>query len=268
MISKNNFIMIIMTIVTFIIVFLLLFLLSLTSLNTNLSYEEVKDISSKEIDALEALIKVYDNYLITYDGKKELESLTDLDKINFIDRLDSKTKKELGLDFNKGVPLARIKEVLQKYFGPNISFEPVNSVCYLNDGDYLIYNKEDKEYYAFNDYHAHGAFATLDIINYYEDGKKIVTDDSIKYEVSYLKGFALPNTSIYYSSYTNLITKSNPVVDLSEIFNDYDFSMTKSLLIDYKHNFNRYTYVFETKKDLSDSYLLELTNDGKRKKNI
>lgn len=216
------------------------------------------NLTDKEITSLISLIDIYDNYLITFDGDKEIDSLSNLDKINFIDRLDFNTKKELNLDFDTGVSLKKVEEVLKKYFGKDTSFSPVNSTCYLEDGDYLIYDPNTKMYKANNNYHAHGAYTPPSIINYYVEGKRLVDNDKLVYTITLKKAFAWPNTSNYYGTYTDLLNGTSLVVDLYDKYGEYDQNDISKLLEAYKDSFASYTYVFETKDSINNSYLTEL----------
>ncbi len=255
-------IMIFISILTLIIVVSILFLV-----NFNLKLEEEEtfkeasyNLTEKEIDSLINLIGDYDSYLITFDGTKNINTLSNLDKINFIDRLSIETKKDLNLDFDKGVSLNDVYKVLKKYFGPKTIFEPVNSTCYLEDGNYLIYDSNTKMYKADNDYHAHSAYIPPDIVNYYIEGKRIVDNDKLIYTITLKKAFAWPDSSTYYGSYNDLANEQSPLVDLYSVYGDYEKENTSLLLEDYKNNLNSYTYVFETKDSINNSYLIELTS--------
>ncbi len=263
-----------MTLMVFISIFTFILIVAiLTLISINLQKEEENipkerqsyDLTEKERESLITLISNYDSYLIIYDGTKEINDLTDLDKINFIDRLPMETKKELGLDFNTGVSLDKIENVLKKYFGNNITFEPVNSTCYLEDGDYLIYNEESKMYKADNLNHAHSAYISPSIINFYVSGKRIVDDDKLVYTITLKKALSY-DYSNYYRSYTDLVSSNNKIVNLYEEYKDYDKDDIPNLLEDYKNNLNSYTYVFETKDSINNSYLKEFVNDSNDKR--
>ena len=58
-----------------------------------------------------SLVNIYDNYIITFDGTKDINRLTDKEKINFIDRLPITEKNKLGLDFNTGVSLDKVRDI-------------------------------------------------------------------------------------------------------------------------------------------------------------
>ena len=266
--KRKMALMIIISIFTFILIIGILALVSI-----NLKKEEPKvskekegyDLTNTEIDSLITLISNYDSYLIIYDGTKNIDELSDLDKINFIDRLSKETKEELDLDFNKGVSLDKIKSVLKKYFGKGITFKPVNSTCFLEDGDYLIYDSETKIYKADNTYHAHSAYTPPSIINYYVSGKRVVDNDKLIYTITLKKAISF-DYSNYYRSYSDLITSNNKIVNLYEEYNDYNKKDIPSLLEEYKDSLNSYTYVFETKDSINNSYLKEFVSDNNDKR--
>lgn len=222
--------------------------------------ENTSTLTNKEINSLMNLINIYDSYIITFDGKKDLRTLTDKEKINFIDRLPINVKNKLNLDFNTGVSLDKVKKVLKKYFGPSTTFNPVNSPCFLDDGDYLIYDSNMKMYKADNDYHAHGSYEPLSIENYYVESKRIVDGDKLIYSITLKKSFAYPNTSSYFGSYTDLVNNKNLVVDLYEEDKDYKSSDINTLIEPYKDKLTSYTYIFETKDSIENSYLIDLAN--------
>ena len=203
--------------------------------------EDSSSLSTKEVASLLELVNIYDSYIITFDGTKDLSTLTDKEKINFIDRLPIDVKNDLNLNFDAGVSLDKVKRVLKKYFGPKTAFNPVNSTCFLDDGDYLIYDS-----------------TTLSIENYYVEGKRIVDGDKLIYSITLKKAFAYPNTSSYFGSYTDLVNNKNLVVDLYEDDNDYESSDINTLIEPYKDKLTSYTYIFETKDSIENSYLIEL----------
>ena len=254
--------MLFIALITLIIVTSIIFIvnINLKDNNSKSLNEDSKTLSTKEITSLLKLVNIYDSYIITFDGTKDIMTLTDMEKINFIDRLPIDIKNSLDLDFNKGVSLDRVNYILKKYFGPNITFHPVNSTCFLNDGDYLIYDSNTKMYKADNDYHAHSAYTPLLIENYYVEGERGVDDDKLIYSITLKKAFAYPNTSFYFGSYTDLVNNKNLVVDLLEDNKDYDISDINSLIEPYKDDLTSYTYVFETKDSIDNSYLIELVN--------
>ena len=215
--------MILISVLTLIIVASLIFVINinLTSSEKQTFNDDSEHLTEEEIISLIELINVYDSYLITFDGTKDLK---------------------------------------KKYFGPNITFHPVNSTCYLNDGDYLIYDESTKMYKADSDYHAHGAYTPPSIENYYVEGKRIVDGDKLIYTITLKKAFAYPNSSLYYGSYTDLVNNTNLVVNLYEEYGNYEQEEISSLLEDYKDEFTSYTYVLETKDSLNNSYLVELAN--------
>lgn len=222
--------------------------------------ENTNTLTNKEIDSLMNLIDIYDSYIITFDGMKNLRTLSNKEKINFIDRLPSDIKKELNLDFNMGVSLKQVESTLKKYFGPTTTFSPVNSTCFLDDGDYLIYDSNTKMYKADNDYHAHGSYESPSIENYYVEGERKVEGDKLIYSITLKKAFSYPNSSSYFSSYSDLINNNNLIVDLYEEYKDYEESDVNSLLKPYKDELTSYTYIFETKDSIENSYLIELAN--------
>lgn len=222
--------------------------------------EDSSSLSTEEVASLLELVNIYDSYIITFDGTKDLSSLSDKEKINFIDRLPIDVKNELNLDFNKGVRLKKVESTLKKYFGPKTTFNPVNSTCFLDDGDYLIYDSTTKMYKADNNYHAHSAYTPLSIENYYIEGERIVEGDKLIYSITLKKAFAYPNTSSYFSNYTDLVNNRNLVVDLYEEYNDYESSDINKLIEPYKDELTSYTYIFETRDSIDNSYLIELAN--------
>ena len=222
--------------------------------------EDSSTLTTKEIDSLMNLVNIYDSYIITFDGTKDLNTLTDKEKINFIDRLPIEVKKELKLDFNTGVGLKEVESTLKKYFGPKTTFNPVNSTCFLNDGDYLIYDSNTKTYKADTDYHAHSAYTPLRVENYYVEGERRVENDKLIYSITLKKAFAYPNSSSYFGSYTDLVNNKNLVVDLYEKKNDYEEEEINTLIEPYKAELTSYTYIFETKDSIENSYLIELAN--------
>ena len=222
--------------------------------------EDSSSLSTEEVASLLELVNIYDSYIITFDGTKDLSSLSDKEKINFIDRLPIDVKNELNLDFNRGVSLKEVESILKKYFGPKTTFNPVNSTCFLDDGDYLIYDSSTKMYKADNDYHAHSAYIPLSIENYYIEGERRVEGDKLIYSITVKKAFAYPNTSVYFSNYTDLVNNRNLVVDLYEEYNDYEDSDINKLIEPYKDELTSYTYIFETKDSIDNSYLIELAN--------
>ena len=66
---------------------------------------------------------------------------------------------------------------------------------------------------------------------------------------------ALPNTSIYYGNYTDLVNERNVVVDLYEENKDYENENVNDLIEPYKDELTSYTYVFETRDSINNSYL-------------
>ena len=263
--KKKMVLMIFISIFTFILIIIIIGLVRLNLQNEEkVIKEDIKkkyELTKKEIATLTDIISIYDNYLIIYDGTKDINALTDLDKINFIDRLPFEAKKELDLDFNTGVSLNRIKNLLKKYFGPKTSFNPVNSTCFLGDGDYLIYDSNTKMYKANNMEHEHGAHLSLNIINYYLEGQRVVDNDKLIYTITLKKALAWPNTTIFYSNYKDLEASSNPVVDLYKINKEYEEDTIPDLLEPYKDKFTSYTYIFETKSSISNAYLKKFTKD-------
>lgn len=253
--------MLFIALITLLVVFSLILII-----NTNFKNEKEvltdysESLTSKDITSLMKLAEIYDSYIITFDGTKDIKRLTDLEKINFIDRLPLKIKNTLDLDFNKGVSLSKVSDVLKKYFGKNTSFSPVNSKCFLDDGDYLIYNKNTEIYKADNDYHAHGAYEGPLIENYYVEGKRIVDNEKLIYIITLKKAFAHPNTSIYYSSYSDLVSGNNSIIDIYDLDVDYTSLNINELLLPYKDEFTSYTYVFETFDSIDNCYLIELAN--------
>ena len=222
--------------------------------------EDSSSISTEEVASLLELVNIYDSYIITFDGTKDLSTLSSKEKINFIDRLPIDVKNELNLDFNTGVSLKEVESTLKKYFGPKTTFNPVNSTCFLDDGDYLIYDSNTKMYKADNNYHAHSAYTPLSIENYYIEGERRVEGDKLIYSITLKKAFAYPNTSAYFSNYTDLVNNRNLVVDLYEEYNDYEDSDINGLIEPYKDELTSYTYIFETRDSIDNSYLIELAN--------
>lgn len=259
--------MLFIALITLLLVASIIFIVNINIKETNKETfnEESDSLTTKEITSLMNFISVYDSYIITFDGEKDLSTLTDKEKINFIDRLPLNIKNELNLDFNTGVSLKEVESILKKYFGKETTFSPVNSSCFLDDGDYLIYDENTKMYKADNDYHAHSAYTPLTIENYYVEGKRVVEGDKLIYYITLKKAFAYPNTSIYYGNYTDLINSKNQIVDLYSKYGSYEEEDISKLLEDYQDDFSTYTYIFETKDSIDNSYLIELVNDNKKK---
>ena len=254
--------MLFIALITLIIVASIIFIvnINLKDESSETFNEDSSSLSTKEVASLLELVDIYDSYIITFDGTKDLDTLTDKEKINFIDRLPIEVKNDLDLDFNTGVSLDRVKRVLKKYFGPKTTFNPVNSTCFLDDGDYLIYDSNTNMYKADNDYHAHSGYTPLSIENYYVEGERRVEGDKLIYSITLKKAFAYPNTSLYFGSYNDLVDNKNLVVDLYEEDNDYEDSDINNLIEPYKDELTSYTYIFETKDSIDNSYLIELAN--------
>lgn len=257
--EKNmRIVMIVVAVITLILVISLVSVITINLNNSNDSdvfNEDSYNLTDDEVSLLISLTSIYDSYLITFDGTKNISDLSDLEKINFIDRLPFEVKQELDLDFDSGVSLKRIEDILKKYFGKDITFSPVNAVCFLDDGDSLIYDSNTKMYKENSDYHAHGAYMPLSIENYYVEGKRIVDNDKLVYIITLKKAMALPNTSIYYGNYTDLVNERNVVVDLYEENKDYENENVNDLIEPYKDELTSYTYVFETRDSINNSYL-------------
>ncbi len=266
--KSQSIVMLLILVLAIIIVISFIYIINI-NLNDNSTSDSISSsnykLSDDEINSLISLVNIYDNYLITFDGTKNIKEMSNLDKINFIDRLPNSIKKDLELDFNEGVSLKQIEKILKKYFGNDTIFEPVNSECYLGDGEYLIYDSNTKMYKANNDYHAHSAYMAPSIVNYYQEGKRIVNNDKLIYIISLKKAFAWSNSSIYYGSYKDLLNSTNKIVNLYDKYGDYNSDDINLLLSDYIDNFNSYTYVFETKDSLFNSYLVELSNSNIKK---
>ena len=254
--------MLFIALITLIIVASIIFIVNINLKEESIETfnEDSSSLSTKEVESLLELVNIYDSYIITFDGTKDLSTLSSKEKINFIDRLPIDIKNELNLDFNTGVSLKKVESTLKKYFGPKTTFNPVNSTCFLDDGDYLIYDSTTKMYKADNNYHAHSAYTPLYIENYYIEGERRVEGDKLIYSITVKKAFAYPNTSSYFSSYTDLVNNRNLVVDLYEEYNDYEKSDINSLIEPYKDELTSYTYIFETRDSIDNSYLIELVN--------
>lgn len=220
-------------------------------------------LSQIEQNILLEKIKVYDSYIISFDGTKSMEQLTYDDKIMFINTLSKSEKETWKLDFEMGVSLGKVEEVLAYYFGKNGSFEPVNCPCFLNDGDYLIYNETTHMYYADTDMHGHEGFTPYQVMTYYIDGYKEMEDNHIVYTIQVKKAFALPNSSSFYGSYTDATTKENLLFDLFQLYGEKAYSQQEELLkIQYEKKkglFPVYTYRFVTATDVHEAYLWKLT---------
>jgi len=254
--------MLFIALITLIIVASIIFIININlkdESKENLN-EDSSSLSNKEIASLLELVNISDSYIITFDGTKDLSTLTDKEKINFIDRLPIDEKSDLNLDFSNGVSLNKVENVLRKYFGPKTTFNPVNSTCFLEDGDYLIYDSNTKMYKADNDYHSHSSYTSLSIENYYVEGERRVEGDRLIYCITLKKAFAYPNTSAYFSNYTDLVNNKNLIVDLYEEDNNYESSDINDLIEPYKDKLTSYTYIFETKDSIDNSYLVELVN--------
>ena len=254
--------MLFIALITLIIVASIIFIvnINLKEESKEIFNEDSSSLSTEEVTSLLELVNIYDSYIITFDGTKDLSSLSDKEKINFIDRLPIDVKNELNLDFNRDVSLKEVESTLKKYFGPKTTFNPVNSTCFLDDGDYLIYDSNTKMYKADNNYHAHSAYNPLSIENYYIEGERRVEGDKLIYSVTLKKAFAYPNTSAYFGSHTDLVNNRNLVVDLYEEYNDYESSDINKLIEPYKDELTSYTYIFETRDSIDNSYLIELAN--------
>lgn len=254
--------MLFIALITLIIVASIIFIVNINLKEESIETfnEDSSSLSTKEVESLLELVNIYDSYIITFDGTKDLSTLSSKEKINFIDRLPIDVKNELNLDFNTGVSLKEVESTLKKYFGPKTTFNPVNSTCFLDDGDYLIYDSTTKMYKADNNYHSHSAYTPLYIENYYIEGERRVDGDKLIYSITVKKAFAYPNTSSYFSNYTDLVNNRNLVVDLYEEYNDYEDSDINGLIEPYKDELTSYTYIFETKDSIDNSYLIELVN--------
>lgn len=254
--------MLFIALITLIIVASIIFIVNINLKEESIETfnEDSSSLSTKEVASLLELVNIYDSYIITFDGTKDLSALSSKEKINFIDRLPIDVKNELNLDFNTGVSLKEVESTLKKYFGPKTTFNPVNSTCFLDDGDYLIYDSTTKMYKADNNYHAHSAYTPLSIENYYIEGERRVEGDKLIYSITLKKAFAYPNTSAYFSNYTDLVNNRNLVVDIYEEYNDYEDSDINALIESYKDELTSYTYIFETKDSIDNSYLIELAN--------
>ena len=254
--------MLFIALITLIIVASIIFIVNINLKEESIETfnEDSSSLSTKEVASLLELVNIYDSYIITFDGTKDLSTLSSKEKINFIDRLPIDVKNELNLDFNTGVSLKEVESTLKKYFGPKTTFDPVNSTCFLDDGDYLIYDSTTKMYKADNNYHAHSAYTPLSIENYYIEGERRVEGDKLIYSITLKKAFAYPNTSSYFSNYTDLVNNRNLVVDLYEEYNDYESSDINKLIEPYKDELTSYTYIFETRDSIDNSYLIELAN--------
>ena len=254
--------MLFIALITLIIVASIIFIVNINLKEESIETfnEDSSSLSTKEVASLLELVNIYDSYIITFDGTKDLSTLSSKEKINFIDRLPIDVKNELNLDFNTGVSLKEVESTLKKYFGPKTTFNPVNSTCFLDDGDYLIYDSTTKMYKADNNYHAHSAYTPLSIENYYIEGERRVEGDKLIYSKKKKKAFAYPNTSVYFSNYTDLVNNRNLVVDLYEEYNDYESSDINKLIEPYKDELTSYTYIFETRDSIDNSYLIELAN--------
>ena len=254
--------MLFIALITLIIVASIIFIVNINLKEESIETfnEDSSSLSTKEVASLLELVNIYDSYIITFDGTKDLSTLSSKEKINFIDRLPIDVKNELNLDFNTGVSLKEVESTLKKYFGPKTTFNPVNSTCFLDDGDYLIYDSTTKMYKADNNYHAHSAYTPLSIENYYIEGERRVEGDKLIYSITLKKAFAYPNTSSYFSNYTDLVNNRNLVVDLYEEYNDYEDSDINGLIESYKDELTSYTYIFETRDSIDNSYLIELAN--------
>ncbi len=224
--------------------------------------EHLAAISQAEQEILLDKLAIYDDYFVTFDGQKKIEDLTDVEKITFIDRLPIEVQQEKGLDFEAGVPLETIQELLREYFGPDITFNPVNCPCFLGDGDYLIYDATTRTYYADTDGHGHGGYEPYQVHNFYVDGVKTSNENSITYTLTIKKAFAAPNTSSYYSSYTDALEKNNLLFDLYTLYGEKAYTDTSRLLsVQYEKNkglFPGYVYTFTTNSTAEEAYLVNL----------
>lgn len=224
--------------------------------------ESVVSLSQVEQEKLLEAIKVYDSYLISFDGKKEISKLSDKDKITFIAQLPFEKQKEFGLDFESGVSLEKIIEILHHYFGEDISFQPVNYPCFLGDGNYLIYDPDTKFYKSDSITHAHSAYIPHQVFSFYVDGKKYVNEDYITYKISVRKAFSEANSTSFYGNYHDVENKKNKIVDLFTLYGEKAYTSMDDLIRKQyekqKGLFTEYVYEFQTKTDVDSVYLVEL----------
>ncbi len=207
-------------------------------------------------------IAIYDPYFISFDGTKKINALTDVEKITFIMLLPIDSRKQWNLDFDAGVPLTQVMQVLQFYFGPDISFTPVNYPCFLGDGDYLIYDENTKTYKTDSTMHGHGGFYPYQVMNYYVDGYKETDETSITYTIKVKKFFTDAHGSDYYGSYSDATNKQNLIIDLFALYGEKAYTDTSKLLqIQYEKNKGLlpvYTYTFKTNRTVEEVYLVDL----------
>ena len=111
--------MLFIALITLIIVASIIFIvnINLKEESKEIFNEDSSSLSTEEVTSLLELVNIYDSYIITFDGTKDLSTLSSKEKINFIDRLPIDVKNELNLDFNRGVSLKQVESTLKKYFG-------------------------------------------------------------------------------------------------------------------------------------------------------
>ena len=102
--KSQSIVMLLILVLAIIIVISFIYIINI-NLNDNSTSDSISSsnykLSDDEINSLISLVNIYDNYLITFDGTKNIKEMSNLDKINFIDRLPNSIKKDLELDFNE-----------------------------------------------------------------------------------------------------------------------------------------------------------------------
>ena len=81
--------MLFIALITLIIVASIIFIVNINLKDESIETynEDSSSLSTKEVASLLELVNIYDSYIITFDGTKDLSTLSDKEKINFIDRL-------------------------------------------------------------------------------------------------------------------------------------------------------------------------------------
>ncbi len=273
--KKDTWIMVAMAFILFVVVILLMVTLvkkvsikeetkkKEEELTQSDKTKEKKLTGELEQAVLLGLIEPYDDYFISFDGQKNLDKLTDEEKLRFVERLDTVQKEKYQIDFTTGVSLDKVLAVLKIYFGPDITFTPVNLPCFLEDGeDYLIYDEKTKMYHANTDFHQHGAPPIYEVENFYVDSYKTIDQKEITYTLKVKKAFSNVNDFAYYASYQDFTNKTNLLFNLFTIYGKQaETDKQNFIAIQYekmKGHFPVYSYTFKTTTTVNEAYLVKL----------
>lgn len=221
-------------------------------------------LSAEEEKILLEKIAIFDDYIISYDGLKKITEMTDTDKILFVLYLDQKAKETFSIDLTKGLSLEQVLTVLHYYFGPEMSFTPVDAPCFLNDGaPYMHYDEKEQMYHIDSDYHAHDSYYPYQVDNFLLASTKTRETKQTTYTITLHKAFRAPKASLVYASYQDALDKKNVIVDLFAVYGDKSAEEQTSLVqVQYEKNkglFKPYTYQFETTTSVEQAYLVDLT---------